>query len=112
VRVAVEPPLEVADVDVDVEVVPELLPQAAIARLATIAASASMSRSDRRGWLTGDLMVSFPDGGDQLVVVVISSVVVISRSCSSWWRSWRYRWWWCLCRRAQYWSRNRSPKWR
>jgi hypothetical protein len=55
VRVAVEPPLEVADVDV--EVVPELLPQAAIARLATIAASASMSRSDRRRWLTGDLMV-------------------------------------------------------
>jgi hypothetical protein len=41
VRAAVEPPLEVADVDV--EVVPELLPQAAIARLATIAASASTS---------------------------------------------------------------------
>ena len=59
VRVAVEPPLEEADVDV--EVVPgllvELLPQAAIARLATIAASASKSASARRRRLTGDLMM-------------------------------------------------------
>jgi hypothetical protein len=59
VRVAVEAPLEGADVDV--EVVPGLLvvllPQAAIARLARIAASASMSASARRRWLTGDLMV-------------------------------------------------------
>jgi len=59
VRVAVEPPLEEADVDVEVvlELLVELLPQAAIARLATIAASASISRSGRRWLLAVDLMV-------------------------------------------------------
>jgi hypothetical protein len=71
VRVAVEPPLEEADVEV--EVVPgllvELVPQAAIARLATIAASASMSRSARRRWLPVDLMVVLSGRGDQLVVL-------------------------------------------
>jgi hypothetical protein len=55
VRVAVEPPLAAADVDV--EVVLELVPQAAIARLAMIAASASMRRSARRRLLSVDLMV-------------------------------------------------------
>jgi hypothetical protein len=56
VRVAVEPPLEAEDGEV--EVVLELLPQAAIARLATIAASASMiSRSARRRLLRVDLTV-------------------------------------------------------
>jgi hypothetical protein len=55
VRLAVEPPVA----DADVEVVPELLvelPHAASARLAVIAASAGVSRSARRRVVLGDFM--------------------------------------------------------
>jgi hypothetical protein len=47
VRLPLEPPVE-ADVEVVLELLDALLPQAASAMLAMIAASAGISRSDRR----------------------------------------------------------------
>jgi hypothetical protein len=54
-RLAVEPPVADADVDVVLELLEEL-PHAASARLAAIAASAGVSRSARRRVLVGRFM--------------------------------------------------------
>ena len=54
VRLADEPLVDDADVEVVPELLVELLPQAASARLVTIAASAGVSRSARRRVLLGD----------------------------------------------------------
>jgi hypothetical protein len=61
VRVAVEPPVEEADAEA--ELVLELLPHAASARLAVIAASAGISRvARRRVLLVGFIGGSFRGG--------------------------------------------------
>jgi hypothetical protein len=57
VRLALEPPLEDAEVELVPELLVELLPHAASARLAVIAASASSSRVARRRVLLGDFML-------------------------------------------------------
>jgi len=56
VRLAVEPLVDDADVEVVPELLVELLPHAASARLAVIAASAGVSRSARRRVVFGDFM--------------------------------------------------------
>jgi hypothetical protein len=56
VRVVLVAPLLDADVEVVPELLEELLPHAASARLAVIAASAGISRSARRGVLVGAFM--------------------------------------------------------
>jgi hypothetical protein len=64
VRLALEPPVEAdADVEVLLELLDELLPQAASARLAVIAASAGISRSVRRRVLIGWFMTGPFRGG-------------------------------------------------
>jgi hypothetical protein len=57
VRFALEPLVEEADVEVVPELLVELLPHAASARLAVIAASAGISRIARRRVLLGDFML-------------------------------------------------------
>jgi hypothetical protein len=57
VRFALEPLVAEADVEVVPELLVELLPHAASARLAVIAASAGISRIARRRVLLGDFML-------------------------------------------------------
>jgi hypothetical protein len=58
-RVALEAPVEEADADVEVvlELLDELLPHAASARAAVIAASAGVSRRDRRRAFGAEFML-------------------------------------------------------
>jgi hypothetical protein len=56
VRFALEPPVEDAEVEVAAELLEELEPHAASARLTAVAASTGITRSARRRVLVGDFM--------------------------------------------------------